>query len=110
MYFATFIADHNIPFLAAYHFTKFTKMMFPDSTIIEDFASSRTKSTAIVKYTLAPMLNAKVIEECQSSPFTILCDCGNDMMDKKYFAIMVRLWHHVSRQPVTRFFCNASVQ
>ena len=83
MYFVTFIAEHNIPFLAADHFTKLIKVMFPDSTIAQDFSSSRTKTTAIVKYTLAPMLNAKVIEECQSSPFTILCDGGNDMMDKK---------------------------
>ena len=34
---ATFIAEHNIPFLAADHFTKLTKVMFPDSTIAQDF-------------------------------------------------------------------------
>lgn len=56
------------------------------------------------------MLNAKVIKVCQSSPFTILCDGGNDQIDKKYFAITVRLWNDAARQPVTHFLampvCN----
>ena len=84
--------------------------MFPDSKIALGFASGRTKTTAIVKYALAPALNAQVIEECQSSPFTLLCDGGNDQMGKKYFGIMVRYWSETASQPVTRFLampiCN----
>jgi hypothetical protein len=53
----------------------------------------------------APALNAEVIAECQKYPFTILCDGGNDMIEKKYFAIMVRYWNQSARQPVTRFLC-----
>ena len=110
VYFATFIAEHNLPFLAADHFTRLCKVMFPDSKIAQGFASGRTKTTAIVKYALAPMLNAEIIKACQSSAFTILCDGGNDQMDKKYFAIMVRFWHEAARQPVMRFLampvCN----
>ena len=67
IYFTTFVAEHNLPFLAADHFTKLCKVMFPDSKIALGFASGRTKTTAIVKYALAPALNAQVIEECQSS-------------------------------------------
>ena len=52
------------------------KVMFPDSKIAEKFASGRTKTTAIVKYVLAPLLNYKVVEFCCTSPFTILCDGG----------------------------------
>ena len=51
IYFTTFIAEHNISFLAADHFTKLCKVMFPDSKIAERFASGRTKTTAIVKCT-----------------------------------------------------------
>lgn len=104
IYFATFIAEHNLPFLTADHFTKLCKKMFPDSKIA-GFACGRTKTTAIVKCALAPALNAEVIAECQKSPFTILCDGGNDMIEKKYFAIMVRYWSQSARQAVTRFLC-----
>ena len=84
--------------------------MFPDSKIARGFASGRTKTTAIVKHALAPMLTAEIIKSCQSSAFTILCDGGNNQMGKKYFAIMVRFWHDAARQPITHFLampvCN----
>lgn len=100
VYFATFIAEHNMPFLAADHFTKLCKVMFPDSKIGEGFASGRTKTTAIVKYALAPAINTEVIRACQTVPFTILCDGGNDQEHKKYLAIMVRYWSDAAHQPV----------
>lgn len=79
--------------------------MFSNSKIAEGFACGRTKTTAIVKCALAPALNAEIVPECQKSPFTILCDGGNDVIEKKYFAIMVRYWSQSARQPVTRFLC-----
>ena len=92
LYFTTYMAEHNLSFLAADHFTKVCKVMFPDSKIALGYASGRTKTTAIVKHALAPAVNLKVIQECQTSPFTILCDGGNDQWGKKYFAIMVKYW------------------
>ena len=103
VYFATFIAEHNLPFLATDHFTRLCKVMSLDSKIAQGFTSGRTKTTAIVKHALAPMLKAELIKACQSSAFTILCHGGNDQMGKKYFAIMVLFWHEAARQPVTRF-------
>ena len=112
LYFTTFIAEHNLPFLLADHFTKLCKVMFPDSRIANEFACGRTKSTAIMKHALGDKLNAEVIKTCQSSPFTILCDGGNDQADRKYFAIMVRYWDDSIHQTVTRFLampvCNVS--
>lgn len=91
---------------------KLVKAMFPDSKIAEGFACGRTKATAIVKFALAPALNAQVIEACQSSPFTILCDGGNDQSDRKYFAVMVRYWDESARQAVVGFLamlvCNVA--
>ena len=58
-----------------------------------------------MKYALAPALNDEVIHACCTSPFTLLCDDGNDNVDKKYFGIMVRYWDKVAEQPVTRFLC-----
>ena len=112
LYFTTFIAEHNLPFLVGDHFTKLCKVMFPDSKIADGFACGRTKSTAIMKHALSPHFNDEVSQMCQSSPFTILCDGGNDQAERKYFAIMVRYWDDKSCQAVSRFLampvCNVS--
>ena len=90
LYFGMFVAKHNLPYLAADHFSKLCKVMFPDSKIASEYSSGRTKTTSIVKHALAPALNSQVVERCCSSPYTFLCDGGNDQLGKKYFAIMVR--------------------
>ena len=88
IHFAIFVSEHNLSFLAADHFNKLCKVMFLDSNIAPEFASGRTKTTAIVKHAL-------VIKT--SFPFTILYDGGNDKNNGKYFAIMVRFWHVESK-------------
>ena len=50
-YFTTFISEHNLPFLAADHFTKLCKMMSSECKVAEGFSCGRTKTTVIVKYT-----------------------------------------------------------
>ena len=73
IYSSTFIAEHNLPFLAADHFNKLCKVMFPDSKIAQEFACGRTKTTS-----LAPVFNNEVVQSCCTSTFTLLCDGGND--------------------------------
>ena len=113
IYFATFVAEHNLPFMCADHFTELCKVMFPDSQIAQSFAAGRTKTTAIMKFAIAPSrLNDVVVKACKRSPFSILCDGGNDQLDKKYFAILVCYWEDITNQVVTRFqalpVCNIS--
>ena len=48
--------------------------MFPDSEVAKKFSSG------LVKHTLAPAFNSRVVTVCQSSPFSILCDGGNDQI------------------------------
>lgn len=110
IYFAKFVAEHNLAFLAADHFTHLVKVMFPDSKIAEAYSSARTKTTAIITHALAPSCREAVDKACGSSSFTILCDGGNDQVDRKYFAILVRFWDEEKRRAVTRFLdmpvCN----
>lgn len=84
--------------------------MFPDSKIAEAYSCARTKTTAIITHALAPAMREVVDKACSSSAFTILCDSGNDGIDRKYFAILVRYWDDVMGQAVTRFLgmptCN----
>ena len=107
--FASFVAEHNLAFMAADHFTRLTKAMFPDSKIAKAFSSARTKTSCIVRGALHPHLHQPVVELCQNGPFSILCDEGNDVEDKN-FAILVRLWDEKQGKPMTRFLdmpiCN----
>ena len=107
-YFTAFIAEHNLPFLAADHFKKLCKVMFPDSKIAVAFSCGRTKTSAIVTHAPAPALYDDVIKHCQDSPFTLLCDGGNDQFAKKYFAIMVKFWDD-SKRSGNMIFSNACV-
>ena len=99
LYFTTFIANRNLAFLAADHFTKLCKQMFPDSKTAKEFSCGGTKTQTIVNSALAPTLNKKVIEACKSAPFSILCDGGNA---RKFFAIMDAMQSHNYAMPI----CN----
>ena len=48
IYFAKFVTEHNLPFLVADHFSRLTKVMFPDSKIAEVYSCARTKTTSII--------------------------------------------------------------
>ena len=95
--FANFVAEHNLSFLLADHFTHLTSVMFPDSNIAKPFMSARTKTYGA----LYPHFNQPIVALCQNNPFSILCNEGNDN-DDKYFAILVCLWDDQLGKPVTR--------
>ena len=65
------------------------------------YSCARTKTTAIITHALAPRMREVVDNACSSATFTILCDGGNDRIDQKYFAILVRYWDDAVGQAVT---------
>ena len=89
LFFTSFIVEHNLCFTLSDHFTKLCKVMFPDSQIAKNFSCSRTKTKAIVTHVLALATDSLVSEAYAKGPFSILCDEGNDKLDKKYFTIIV---------------------
>ena len=74
---AQFVAEHNLSFAVADHFTKLTKELFPDSVIVGRFASERTKTA------LALRLDAYVVKLCQNSRFSILTNESNNQGGEK---------------------------
>jgi hypothetical protein len=105
--FANFVAEHNIPFLVADCFTQLCKAMFTDSKIASKFSCSRTKTTQIIKRSLAPALHEEVVQHLQSKPFSLAIDESNDRNCDKSLAILVRYFTEKSE---TRFLampvCN----
>ena len=65
LYFARFVAEHNLSFATADHFTKLCKVMFPDSKVAESFSCARTKTTALITHALAPSAEEAVVSACQ---------------------------------------------
>ena len=75
-----FVCKHNLAFLISDHATKLFVKMFPDSEIAKKFACGRTKTTAIIKETLAPYFLQKT-KENMASHFSIMMDKSNDKTD-----------------------------
>ncbi|XP_063431187.1 uncharacterized protein LOC134713842 [Mytilus trossulus] len=104
---SNFIAQHNISFLLADCFTKVCKAMFTDSKIALKFACSRTKTTQIIKKSLAPTLHQEVVRDLQTKPFSMAIDESNDRNCDKSLAILVR---YFTDQATTKFLampiCN----
>ena len=89
--FSNFVAEHNLPFVVADHFTQLCSQRFPDSKIASKFACKRTKCTQIIKRAIAPSLEDKVVQMCTKQPFSNLCDESDDRGAEKGFAILVSL-------------------
>ena len=70
LYFARFVAEHNLPFAVADHFNRLCSVMFPDSKKAAGFLFARTKTAALITHTLAPAVNKPLIKACKEQPFT----------------------------------------
>ena len=108
--FAQFVAEHNLPFSVADHFTKLAKQLFPDSDIAGKFTSGRMKTTMIVKKALAPRLDANVVQLYENHKCSLLTDESNDQCGEKTLTILVKVFNPEIARAVTRFvdipICN----
>lgn len=87
---ATFIAEHNISFLAADHLTEMIKECFPDSEIAKNLAMKRTKTTAIVKNVIAKTRKENLATSLKKTKFSILTDESTDLGTVKSSCVIVR--------------------
>ena len=62
--FANFVAEHNLSFSVANHFTHLTSSMFPDGKIATKFSSACTKTTCIAKGALYPHFTTPAWKAC----------------------------------------------
>ncbi|XP_077440712.1 protein FAM200B-like isoform X1 [Vanacampus margaritifer] len=90
--FCHFLAEHNIAFTAADHFSDLVKVMFPDSQTAKEFACRRTKATMIVKESLARGYTQDVIQYCRTHPFTLMIDESNDRTTKKRLVVLAHFF------------------
>jgi hypothetical protein len=108
--FSYFIAEHNLPFLVADHFTDLCKVLFPDSKIAQSFKCRRTKTTHILTNAIAPQVDKRVTELCWTEKYSIMVDESNDRGGKKVMCVLVRVLDRTVMKVSTRFLglptCN----
>ena len=108
--FSTFIAEHNIPFAAADHFTSLCQRMFPDSEIAKKSACHQTKLTHIINSAVALSFDAKITAKCRAEKFSIMIDESNDQGGEKTMAILIRVADRDMQRISARFLsmpiCN----
>ena len=79
-------------------------------TNIIEFCSIIATILSLFTGALAPDCSEKVIEQCRSMPFSLMCDESNDLNSEKLFVLLVRGYDEATMKVTTRFLdmpvCN----
>lgn len=111
-----FIAQHNLPFLAADHLSDLLTKNFLNSKIAEMYSCKRTKTVAIITDVLEPHHLKPVLNIARNTSFNLLCDESNERgADEKLLTVLVPLYDpdqcivvagHLETVGVTDFMAN----
>lgn len=101
---AGFLAEHNLPFATADHLGPLFKSVFPDSKIAKGCSCGKTKASCILNRAIVPNLQSTLVEQMQSSCFSIATDRSNDQSLKKMNPATVRLFDINQHKVVTKFY------
>ena len=99
-----FLVQHNLPISTADHLGPLFKAIFPDSKIASQYASARTKASAILNYAMRPHCHETLVEHCKSHPFSLGTDGSNDNGLLKMNPVTIRLFDIARSKKVTSHF------
>uniref|UniRef100_H3AUD8 HAT C-terminal dimerisation domain-containing protein n=1 Tax=Latimeria chalumnae TaxID=7897 RepID=H3AUD8_LATCH len=86
---AAFLAENNIPFVAADHLTDVLKNVF-DSKIAQNMSLKRTKATSIIRNVVATNHKEELCEMLHSNKFSILMDESTDISSMKTACVVIK--------------------
>ncbi|MGH0124156.1 UNVERIFIED_CONTAM: hypothetical protein FKN15_030988 [Acipenser sinensis] len=86
------VAEHNLPATVTDHFTEFVQKAFSDSHAAANFQCKRTKTTLIIKRSLAKSFTDPVIERFKAGPFSFMIDDSNDRNTEKRLIILAKMF------------------
>ena len=101
---ANALVQNNIPISFTDQLSPLLRDIFPDSEIVQGYASASTKTTCIINGSLAPFFKKSLIESMRSGPFSIAIDGSNDTGIEKMNPITVRYFDEDEGRVQTRFF------
>ena len=79
--FVQFVAEHNLPFRCADHFTNLINTMCPDSDIAKQFKCSRTKTMVLTKFGNSKFVQDELLSRVTGEEpcfYSLLIDESND--------------------------------
>ncbi|XP_064077740.1 uncharacterized protein LOC135195423 [Macrobrachium nipponense] len=84
-----FIAEHNLPFLLADHFTELCRNMFPDSEIAQSLHMKRTKCSEMAKQ-FGNKIHDDVVSQLRINKFFISDRHETDVSTTKCLSVLVK--------------------
>ena len=99
-----FLAEHNLPIASADHLTSLVRECFPDSKIAKLYACSHTKASCILNGAICPDLKESLVEDMNSSVFSLSTDDSNDQNLDKMNPLTVCMFDINQHKVVTKFF------
>ncbi|CAH1995712.1 unnamed protein product [Acanthoscelides obtectus] len=87
---AAFVAEHNLPFTVMEHLPDLIKNICSDSEIARGLASSRNKTTSIVKNVIGQEEFLNVCEDLRQNKFSLIVDESTDVSTTKHLCSVVR--------------------
>jgi len=87
---SVFLAKHNIPFLIIDHLEPLLKSIFPDSKICQQIKIKRTKATNIIKHVIGPVEKKALINEVNTSKWSVMIDESTDIASVSTMCVVVR--------------------
>ena len=106
-----FLVQHNLLIATADHLGPLFKAIFPDGKIGSQYASARTKTSAILNYAMRPHCHETLVEHCKSHPFALGTDGSNDSGLLKMNPVTIRLFDIAcSKKVISHFYdiCTTS--
>ena len=85
----TFIAEHNLPFMIADHFTNLCKEMFPDSAVAQGLHMKRTKCTEMT-HKLGNKIKEDLAAKLRKNKFSVIIDESTDTSKTKCLSVIVK--------------------
>ena len=101
---STFMAEHDLSSNLCEEVASLFRSMFPDSAIAGGFQCGRTKNTYLTTEGLSRSIHAELVNELQTTKFSVLIDESNKKHGTKYLHILVRYYHARERRVVTQFY------
>ncbi|XP_018399003.1 PREDICTED: uncharacterized protein LOC108776788 [Cyphomyrmex costatus] len=92
LYFAAFVAEHNVPFKIMEHMPQLIKQICVDSEIAKNIACSRTKVTAIVQNVIGQYNLEQICKTLNNVKFSLIVDESTDRGCTKHLCIVVRFF------------------
>ena len=83
-----FIAEHNLPFMIADHFTDLCKVMFPDSAIAQGVHMKRSKCTEMT-HKLGNKIKEELADKLRKNKFSVIIDESMDTSKTKCLSVIV---------------------